>query len=125
MPEHAGGAPRARAGRLSRTADYDAVHQLGRAYGGRYLTLRARDRGDGGAPRLGYAVPRKVGTAVDRNAVKRRLREATRAEPDRLRRGWDYVLIARPGIGPALEARGYAWLVEQVAELLDAAAGDR
>jgi ribonuclease P protein component len=112
-------APAGRRGRLTRSADFDAVHQLGRAVGGRHLTVRWRARGDGEA-RVGLAVPRSVGTAVERNAVKRRLREAARVHAGLLRPGTDYVLIARPGLGGALEAQGFEWLCHRVGELLRA-----
>ena len=111
-------APLARRGRLTRAAEFDAVTQLGRAVGGRYLTLRYRDRGDDGAPRFGFAVPRQVGGAVDRNAVKRRLRVAADAHASLARRGHDYVVIARPGLTGPLEQRSGAWLAEQLADLL-------
>jgi ribonuclease P protein component len=113
-----------RRGRLSRAAEFDAVNRLGRSVGGRYLTLRYRLREDGGEPRMGWAVPRKVGSAVDRNAVKRRLREAVAQKEELLQPATDYVLIARPGLAPATEAQGFEWLCGQVEELLRAAAGD-
>jgi ribonuclease P protein component len=112
--------PPGRRGRLSRAAEFDAVSQLGRSVGGRYLVLRYRRRDDEGGPRVGWAVPRKVGPAVDRNAVKRRLREAVARQDELLRPSTDYVLIARPGIGPAAEAQGFDWLCGQVEELLRA-----
>lgn len=59
--------------------------------------MQARDRGDEGAPRFGFTVTRKTaGRAVDRNRIKRRLREAVRhhALPE-ARAGTDYVLVAR------------------------------
>src|SRR6476646_3061297 len=108
-------------GRLTRAAEFDAVTQLGRAVSGRYLTLRYRAAEGGDAPRVGYAVPRKVGGAVDRNQVKRRLREAIARNESLLRPATDYVLIARPGLAAAADTQGFDWLAEQVAELLRAA----
>jgi ribonuclease P protein component len=110
--------PAGRRGRLSRAAEFDAVNRLGRSVAGRYLTLRYRRRDDGGEARVGWAVPRKVGPAVDRNAVKRRLREAVAQKDGLLRPATDYVLIARPGLAPAAEAQGFEWLCGQVEELL-------
>jgi ribonuclease P protein component len=108
-------------GRLTRAAEFDAVAQLGRSVGGRYLTLRYRAAEGGDIARVGYAVPRKVGGAVDRNQVKRRLREAIARNESLLRPATDYVLIARPGLAAAADAQGFDWLAEQVAELLRAA----
>jgi ribonuclease P protein component len=109
-------------GRLTRAAEFDAVAQLGRSVGGRYLTLRYRVAEGGELARIGYAVPRKVGGAVDRNQVKRRLREAVARNESLLRPATDYVLIARPGLAAAADAQGFEWLADQVAELLRAAA---
>lgn len=111
-----------RRGRLTRAAEFDAVTQLGRAVSGRYLTLRYRKAEGGAEARVGYAVPRRVGGAVDRNQVKRRLREAVARNEELLRPGTDYVLIARPGLAAAAEAQGFAWLAGQVEELLRTAA---
>jgi ribonuclease P protein component len=116
-PPAASAAP-AKRGRLTRAAEFDAVTQLGRSVGGRYLTLRYRAADGGNEARVGYAVPRKVGGSVDRNAVKRRLREAVAREEALLQPATDYVLIARPGLAAATEAQGFDWLCEQVAELL-------
>jgi ribonuclease P protein component len=108
-------------GRLTKAAEFDAVTQLGRSVGGRYLTLRYRAAEGGASARVGYAVPRKVGGAVDRNLVKRRLREAVAQNDELLVAATDYVLIARPGLAAASEAQGFEWLSAQVAELLRAA----
>jgi ribonuclease P protein component len=49
-------------------------------------------------PRFGFTVTKKIGGAVVRNRVRRRLKEAVRALPAGLARpGHDYVLIARAG----------------------------
>jgi ribonuclease P protein component len=110
-----------RRGRLTKAAEFDAVTQLGRSVGGRYLTLRYRAAEGGSHARIGYAVPRKVGGAVDRNLIKRRLREAIAHHEDLLMPATDYVLIARPGLAAATETQGFEWMSGQVAELLRAA----
>jgi ribonuclease P protein component len=60
------------------------------------FVLQARDRGDAGPVRVGFTVSRKVGTAVERNRVRRRLKDIVRRSPaDALRTGHDYVLVGR------------------------------
>ena len=89
----------------------------------RFLVLYWFDRdADGDDPRLGIAVPKQLGGAVVRNRVKRQLRETWRGMLDRVPEGKDYVLIARPGLPEAVEARGSDWLRERVDEVLQKAA---
>ena len=76
--------------RLSRSRDFDAVYRQGRSVSTRFLVLYSFPRGDDGPPRVGFAVPA----------------------------GRDYVLIARPGLPDAVEARGFDWLGERVVEVL-------
>ncbi|HWV55276.1 ribonuclease P protein component [Pseudorhodoplanes sp.] len=60
------------------------------------FVLQARDRSDQGPARVGFTVSRKVGNAVERNRVRRRLRELVRLNSlDALRPGHDYVLVGR------------------------------
>jgi ribonuclease P protein component len=114
-----------RRNRLSRSRDFDAVYRHGRSVSTRFLTLYwfGLDE-DPGEPRLGLAVPRAAGNAVVRNRIKRQLREIWHAklEAAAIARRNDYVLVVRPGLPEAAEARGHAWLVDRVDEVLGKAA---
>jgi ribonuclease P protein component len=107
--------------RLSRSRDFDAVYRRGRSTSTRFLTAYRLERADEDTPpRLGIAVPRKVGNAVVRNRVKRQLKEAWRSLPHD--EPTDTVLVARPGLPEAVEAQGFEWLRERVGEVLRKAA---
>jgi len=109
--------------RLSRSRDFDAVYRHGRSVSTRYLVLYwfARSEDDGGAPRLGIAVPKKLGGSVVRNKMKRRLREAWSRALPAIPTQNDYVLVAREGLPDATDARGFEWLEERVREVLQKA----
>ena len=108
-----------RRNRLSRSRDFDAVYRRGRSVSTRFLVLYSFDREEqAGDPRLGLAVPRSVGGAVVRNRIKRQLKEIWRARLARVPRGRDYVLVVRPGLPEAAEARGHEWLGDRVDEVL-------
>ena len=59
--------------------------------------VREAKRGEDGAAeaRIGFTVSRKVGTAVERNRVRRRLREIVKRLQVLLRPGYDYVVVGR------------------------------
>ena len=88
----------------------------------RFLVLHwfAHSEGDEG-PRIGLAVPRKAGGAVKRNRLKRQLRAIWRGLLADIPAEHDYVLVVRPGLVEAAEARGFDWLRERVAEVLQKA----
>ena len=111
----------ARPKRLSRSRDFDLVYRRGSSVATRFLVLYRFPREDGtGDTRLGLAVPKSVGGAVTRNRLKRQLRDAWDAAPAPA--GSDYVLIARPGLADSIETRGFDWLRERVAEVVQKAA---
>ena len=90
--------------RLRRRADFRAASSGLRTSAGGFV-LQARLRDDDGGVRVGFTVSRQVGNAVERNRVRRRLREIVRLAGDVLagdveasesmRKGHDYVLIGR------------------------------
>ena len=108
--------------RLSRSAEFERVYRQGRSKANRYLVLYVfprEDEADDEGPRLGLSVSRKVGGAVDRNRVKRCLREAFWAEAERLPAGADYVAVARPDLREVAERDGTAGVQKALAELVD------
>ncbi|MCW3018355.1 MAG: ribonuclease protein component, partial [Solirubrobacterales bacterium] len=105
-------------GRLSRSAEFERVYRQGRSVANRHLVLYTFPNASTQRPRLGLSVSRKVGGAVERNKVKRLLREAfSRAEND-LRVGQDVVVVARPAAGELAEREGLAGVDASLAELI-------
>jgi ribonuclease P protein component len=103
-----------RRSRLSRSGDFERAYRDGRSSANRFLVLYAFPREEDGSastsgeegPRLGLSVSRKVGGAVDRNRVKRVLREAFWALADRLPSTHDFVVVARPDLPGLVEREG-------------------
>jgi len=123
--------PRAASGRsgrrLSRSAEFDRVFRHGRSQANRYLVLYAFPRPaddlrtQDAFPRLGLSVARRVGGAVERNRVKRVLREAFDAEAAGLPANHDYVVVARPDVRELAEREGLAGTRTALADLIERA----
>jgi len=88
--------------RLTRSRDVRAVFDAGRARSDRNLRVLVRPNG---LPynRLCVAVNRKAGKAHRRNLLKRRLREVFRLTKEDTPKGYDVVVIPRPGVSTSLE----------------------
>jgi ribonuclease P protein component len=94
--------------RLSRSGEFDRVYRDGSSHATRYLVLYTFPRKDEEREevRLGVSVNRKVGGAVERNRVKRMLREAFWDLTERLPPRHDFVIVARPDIKELIEREG-------------------
>ena len=113
-------------GRLSRSGDFDRAYRDGRSQANRHLVLYAFPRDEDANDeeiRLGVSVGRKVGGAVDRNKVKRAMREAFWNLSERLPAGHDFVLVGRAGVADLVEREGTNGLQASISELLDEANG--
>jgi len=111
-------ARRAKRGRLSRSAEFERVYRQGRSHANRFLVLYTFPRASEGEPRLGVSVSRKVGGAVERNRVKRLLREAFGRHEDELAAGHDIVVVARPDVSDLAEREGLAGVQGALDELV-------
>ncbi len=113
---------RPKKGRLSRSAEFDRVYRQGRSFGNRQLVVHAFTRPDAGelreAPRLGLSVSRKVGGAVERNLVKRLVREAFADVGGDLPPQLDVVVVARPEALELAEREGLDGVRASLAELV-------
>lgn len=77
---------------LNKTGQFENVYNGGKSWAGKEIVLRALPNALD-ASRFGFVVSRRIGKAVVRNRVKRRLREIARQTP--VQPGWDIVVIAR------------------------------
>jgi ribonuclease P protein component len=109
--------------RLSRSGEFDRVYRDGSSHATRYLVLYSFPRKSEEAEelRLGVSASRRVGSAVERNKIKRILREAFWGLSERLPEAHDFVLVARPEIGDLIEREGSAGVRVSLEEAVMAA----
>jgi ribonuclease P protein component len=104
--------------RLSRSAEFERVYRQGRSVANRHLVLYSFPNESTDRPRLGLSVSRKVGGAVERNSVKRLLREAFAGIEDQLDAGHDIVVVARPEARELAEREGLEGVEGALDELI-------
>jgi ribonuclease P protein component len=113
---------------LSRSGDFDRVYRDGTSKGNRFLVLysfaRAEDRASSEA-RLGVSVGRRIGKAVQRNRVKRAIRESFWQLAGELPAAHDYVIVARPGVEGLVERDGADGVLEALRELVSSPGEER
>ncbi len=77
---------------LTKTEEFQALNKMGRSWASRLLILKALPNAYQ-VNRHGFSVGKRVGKAVRRNHIRRRLREIVRDAP--LKQGWDILIIVR------------------------------
>jgi ribonuclease P protein component len=110
--------------RLSRSAEFERVYRHGRSTANRYLVLYTFPNASASAShhaRLGLSVSRKVGGAVERNRVKRLLREAFAQAEHQIGPEQDVVVVARPEIHELAQRDGLEGVGAALGELIDRA----
>jgi len=97
---------------------------MGRSVANKYVVLYYFERSESqgvavaAVPRVGFSVSRRLGTAVDRNRIKRVLREALHAHAGSLRGNMDLVIIARAPVVGLLEEDGFKAVEQKMVEVL-------
>jgi ribonuclease P protein component len=91
-PDSGSGAKFPRHVRLLRHTDFERVYQRGKRYFAAHMTVFYLLRMQGSGPRVGFTVGKVLGTAVERNRVRRRLRECARLHRRKLAAPVDVVI---------------------------------
>ena len=104
--------------RLTGDTRFASIHREGRSWANRHLVLKALPNGLDDS-RFGLSTSRRVGDAVTRNLVRRRLREIIRSS--QVKKGWDVLIVGRTAAGTANfnQLRESLWNLLQRADLLN------
>ena len=81
--------------RLKKKVEFQKVYKEGHSITTPILVLSFLKKQQPGTPKIGFAVAKKVGTAVSRNKIKRQMREAVRPYISTIDSGYDIIFIAR------------------------------
>jgi len=96
-----------------RRGEYDAVYREGRRRSSREFTIFIRPNGLD-ISRFGWSIKKALGSAVQRNRIRRRLREILRLHLREIEPGWDIVIHPRSSVATA----NFSALAEELLKLL-------
>lgn len=82
---------------LKKDLDFKKVYRNRKTFGNKNFTLYVRKNGLDHC-RMGFSINKKVGKAVVRNRIKRRLRALYEKYFDRILPGWDYILVIKTNV---------------------------
>ena len=83
--------------RLKKDQDFTKVYRSGKSTGNKYLVLYYLLKDSRGPTQVGFSISKKVGKAVVRNKLKRRLKEIISSVHSNLKEGYSLVFVVRPG----------------------------
>lgn len=86
--------------RLTDSPEFERVYRQGIVYRGKLFSVHAYAN-DLGVPRLGLSVSKKVGNAVTRNAIRRKVKEVFHETSPAISADLDFVVSARPAAAGA------------------------
>ena len=81
--------------RLKKKAEFQKVYREGKSVSTAALVLISYKKEQKRLPRIGFAVGKKIGTAVSRNRIKRLMREALRPYIEEINPNYDLIFVAR------------------------------
>lgn len=86
-----------RENRLIKNSEFQQVYNHGRSFVGSYVVLYVK-KNQMEHTRFGFTVSKKIGNAVERNRIKRIMREICRVNLERFATGYDLIFVARKKI---------------------------
>lgn len=98
---------------IRKNKEFQEVYSLKNSYANRHFVIYIKEY-ESTSLRLGISVSKKVGNSVIRHKICRLVREAFRLNSDKMRRGFDVVIIARKSVAD----KGYKEVEESIIYLL-------
>ena len=105
--------------RIRKNMEFKNIYKVGKNYWNRNLILYVKKNGLN-ETRVGYTITKKIGNAVTRNKIRRRMKEIYRLHFHNIKEGYDLVFIAKRGVKdiPYKELEGSMIHILSISKLL-------